>query len=111
MGLIAVGVFMVTIKNQVIIIMGVMVLMSFNELAAIYLNRLQGLINTGDEYKKVGPIGQVIRRSLNCATAITGPLFYSLYPPLPYFVAGSLTALWVVVMIIAFEKRKCFIRE
>lgn len=43
-------------------------------------------------------MGQVIRRCLNCVTAITGPLLFSLLPSLPYLVAGGVTAMWTVLL-------------
>ena len=51
-----------------------------------------------DSYSLVGPLGQVVRRSLNVITALTGPILFSVYPRLPYLVAGGVTLIWSVVL-------------
>ena len=53
----------------------------------------------------IGPLGQVIRRSLNVATAVTGPLLYSVYPALPYLVAGVVTGLWTILLVVVMSRR------
>ena len=53
----------------------------------------------------VGPLGQVIRRSLNMVTAITGPILYSIYPQLPYLVAGVVTGLWTILLVVVIKRR------
>ena len=54
----------------------------------------------------VGPLGQVIRRSLNVVTAVTGSILYGIYPPLPYLVAGVVTGLWTILLIIVISRRR-----
>lgn len=79
--------------------------MCFNDLGATLMTELQASITTTSNYSLIGPLGQVVRRSLNVITALTGPVFYSLYPRLPYFVAGGITLIWTVVLFIAFKRK------
>ena len=84
---------------------GVVILMCFNDLGATLMTQLQGSISTTANYAVVGPMGQVVRRTLNCVTALTGPVFFGIYPRLPYFVAGGVTLIWTVGLFIAFKIR------
>ena len=66
---------------------------------------LIGTVTAKDAYLTIGPLGQVIRRSLNVATAVTGPLLYSVYPALPYLVAGVVTGLWTILLVVVMSRR------
>jgi hypothetical protein len=66
---------------------------------------LIGTVTAKDAYLTVGPLGQVIRRSLNVVTAITGPILYSVYPQLPYLVAGVVTGLWTILLVVVISRR------
>ena len=77
---------------------GVVLLMCFNDLGATLMTELQASISTTSNYAVVGPLGQVVRRTLNCITALTGPIFFGIFPRLPYFVAGGVTLIWTAVL-------------
>jgi len=87
-------------------ITGLLLLMGFNDLAATLLTEMQGSITSRKAYKTVGPLGQVVRRSLNMITALTGPSLYSLFSRAPHLVAGGVTLLWTAVLIVACETRR-----
>ncbi len=38
-------------------------------------------------------------------TAITGPILYSVYPQLPYLVAGVVTGLWTILLVVVISRR------
>lgn len=84
---------------------GVVLLMCFNDLGATLMTELQASISTTSNYAVVGPLGQVVRRTLNCITALTGPIFFGIFPRLPYFVAGGVTLIWTAVLFVAFKYR------
>ena len=69
------------------------------------MTEFNGSINTESNYAFIGPLGQVVRRSINCLTAVTGPLLFGILPRLPYIVAGSLTLLWTCFLFLAFRRR------
>ena len=102
---IALSVFCAAIPNFPIHIAGIVLLMACNDLGSFTINTLQGTINSEEAYKKVGPLGQVVRRALNVITAVTGPKLYSIMPQLPYIIAGSVTLLWAVFIMIVLTKR------
>lgn len=79
-------------------VMGLLFLMGFNDLAALLLNEMQGTITSSKAYSTLGPMGQVVRRSCNVVTAVTGPILFGILPQLPYIVAGSVTALWTIIL-------------
>lgn len=86
-------------------VVGLLFLMGTNDLAALLLNEMQGTITSTKAYATIGPMGQVIRRSGNVITAITGPILYGILPQLPYIVAGSVTALWTIVLALVIRHR------
>ena len=51
----------------------------------------------------IGPLGQMLRRIVNVITAVSGPVLFGLNPRLPYYVAGSLTALWTMLLCACLE--------
>ncbi|KAL9183453.1 hypothetical protein ACHAXT_004309 [Thalassiosira profunda] len=102
---IATGVLVAAIPSFPVHVLGVVILMCFNDLGATLLTELQGSITTTSNYSLIGPMGQVVRRSLNVITALTGPLLFSVYPRLPYLVAGGVTLLWTAVLYVAFKQR------
>ena len=79
--------------------------MGFNDLAALLLNEMQGAITSSQAYSTIGPMGQVVRRSGNVLTAITGPILFGVFPQLPYIVAGSVTAIWTVILTMVIRHR------
>ena len=87
-------------------IFGLLLLMGFNDLAATLLIELQGTVTSNASYKIVGPFGQVVRRTCNTVTAITGPLLFGVWPRLPYMVAGGVTLAWTLVVAIFIENRR-----
>ncbi|KAL7528755.1 hypothetical protein ACHAXR_004633 [Thalassiosira sp. AJA248-18] len=96
---IGVGVLVAAVPSFPGHVCGVVLLMCFNDLGATLMTELQASITTTSNYSLIGPLGQVVRRSLNVITALTGPVFYGLYPRLPYFVAGGITLIWTVVLV------------
>ena len=102
---IAVGVFVAAVPNFVMHVIGLILLMCFNDLGATMMTELQASITTVSNYSLLGPLGQVVRRCLNVATALTGPVLFGIYPRLPYFVAGGITLLWTIMLSIAFKLR------
>lgn len=102
---IAVGVFVAAVPTFPVHVIGLVLLMSFNDLGATLMTELQGSITTVSNYSLLGPLGQVVRRSLNVITALTGPVLYGYYPRLPYFVAGGITLLWAILLYVAFKIR------
>jgi hypothetical protein len=102
---IALSVFCAAVPNFPIHITGIILLMACNDLGSFTINSLQGTINSEKAYKKVGPLGQVVRRSMNVITAVTGPRLYSIMPQLPYLIAGSITLVWAVLIMIVLSKR------
>ena len=65
------------------------------------MTELQASITTVSNNSVVGPFGQVIRRSLNVVTALIGPIFFGVFPRLPYLVAGGITMSWAVLLYVA----------
>ena len=65
--------------------------MCFNDLGATLMTELQASITTVSNFWVLGPLGQVVRRSLNVITAVSGPVLFGIYPRLPYIVAGAIT--------------------
>ena len=92
-------------------VLGLLLLMAFNDLAATWLIEVQGAVVTKSAYKIVGPFGQIVRRSINTITAITGPLLFGIWPRSPYFVAGGLTLIWTVLVVVFLEKRRAATRS
>ena len=66
---------------------------------------LIGTVTAKDAYLTIGPLGQVIRRFLNVVTAVTGPILYGVYPALPYLVAGVVTGLWTILLVVVISRR------
>jgi len=79
--------------------------MARNDFASILLNEMLGTVTAKDAYLTIGPLGQVIRRFLNVVTAVTGPILYGVYPALPYLVAGVVTGLWTILLVVAISRR------
>ena len=69
------------------------------------MTELQASITTVSNYSLLGPLGQVVRRILNVATALTGPVLYGIHPRLPFFVAGIITLMWTIMLFVLFKKR------
>ena len=70
-------------------VLGLMLLMMFNDIAATWLIEVQGAVVTRSAYKTVVPLGQIVRRSINTISAATGPLLFGIMPRSPYY--GMLT--------------------
>ena len=102
---ISISVLLTAVPSFPVHILGLICLMASNDLAAILLNELQGMITSTESYKTIAPLGQIIRRSLNVFTAVTGPLLYSVFPTLPYFVASAITAVWTLIVAIVIRDR------
>ena len=102
---IGIGVLVAAVPSFPVHVLGVILLMCFNDLAATLMTEFQGSTNTESNYAFIGPLGQVVRRSINCVTAITGPLLFGVLPRLPYIVAGGLTLLWTCFLFLAFRRR------
>lgn len=92
-------------------IFGLLMLMGFNDLAATLLIEVQAAITSNASYRIVGPTGQIVRRTLNSITAITGPLLFGIWPRAPHVVAGVITLVWTAIFIIAVERRRRFTRS
>jgi hypothetical protein len=105
MGGISFSVLLASVPSFPVHIIGILLLMGFNDLGALILNEMQGTITTSRAYSAIGPMGQVVRRSCNVITAVTGPLLFSVLPQLPYIVAGVVTALWTLVLVIVIKHR------
>lgn len=102
---IAIGVFVAAVPIFPVHVVGLILLMSFNDLGSTLMTELQGSITTVKTYSLLGPFGQVVRRSFNVVTALSGPLLFGVDPRLPYFVAGVVTLVWSVGITIAFGIR------
>ena len=105
MGGIAVGVFVAAVPIFPVHIVGLLLLMAFNDIGCTLLTEFQSSISTASTFSTLGPLGQVARRSLNVATAVSGPILYGIFRPLPYIVAGTTTMIWVIMLVIAFKFR------
>ena len=105
MGGIAVGVFVACIPSFAVHVIGLIVVMCFNDLGVTIMTELQASITTVSNFSVLGPLGQVIGRSLNVVTALTGPVLYGINPRFPYYVAGSTTLCWTIMLIILFRRR------
>eukprot|EP00956_Cyclotella_meneghiniana_P002780 scaffold3275_cov70-Cyclotella_meneghiniana.AAC.7 len=99
------GVLVAAIPSFPVHVAGVILLMCFNDLGATLMTELQASISTTNNYRLLGPMGQVVRRSLNVVTALTGPLLFGVYPRIPYFVAGGVTLIWTTILYGAFKSR------
>ena len=104
-GGIAVGVFVACIPSFAVHVIGLIVLMCFNDLGLTIMTELQASITTVSNFSVLGPLGQVIRLSLVVVTALTGPVLYGINPRFPYYVTGSITLCWTVIMFILFRRR------
>ena len=105
MGGIALGVFIACIPTFTVHVIGLIVLMCFNDLGATIMTELQSSITTVSNFSLLGPLGQVIRRTLNVVTALTGPILFGINPRFPYYVAGSATLCWTIMLFILFKLR------
>ena len=105
LGGISASVFTAAIPYFPVHFIGLLFLMMFNDMAAVILNDIQSSITSSNSYSLIGPMGQCVRRSFNVVTAITGPLLFSAFSRLPYIVAGSVTASWLIFLIIVVQKR------
>ena len=70
-------------------VIGLILMMMFNDIAATWLIEVQGAVVTRSAYKTVVPLGQIVRRSINTISAATGPLLFGIMPRSPYY--GMLT--------------------
>jgi len=95
---IGLGVLVAAVPSFPVHILGVVILMCFNDLGATLMTELQASISTTSNYSLLGPMGQVVRRTLNCVTALTGPILFGMYPRLPYIVAGTVTLVWTALL-------------
>ena len=77
-------------------VIGLILMCMFYDIAATWLIEVQGAVVTRSAYKTVVPLGQIVRRSINTITAITGPLLFGIMPRAPYIVAGGLTLTWTL---------------
>jgi len=102
---IGVGVLVAAIPNFPGHVVGLILLMCFNDLGATLMTELQASITTASNYSTLAPAGQVVRRSLNVVTALTGPVLYGIIPRLPYYVAGGVTLAWTIMIFILFKIR------
>jgi len=102
---IVLGVFVAAVPNFSVHVIGLVMLMCFNDLGGMLMTELQASITTASSFSLLGPLGQVVRRCLNVVTALTGPVFFGIYPRLPYFVAGAITLLWTIILVIVFKLR------
>jgi len=102
---IGVGVLVAAIPNFPGHVVGLVLLMCFNDLGATLMTELQASITTASSYSILAPAGQVVRRSLNVVTALTGPVLYGIIPRLPYYVAGGITLAWTIMIFILFKIR------
>ena len=98
-------VFIACVPNFAVHVIGLIVLMCFNDLGATIMTELQSSVTTVSNFSLLGPLGQVIRRSLNVATALTGPILFGINPRFPYYVAGSTTLCWTILLFILFKRR------
>lgn len=73
---IGVGVLVAAVPSFPVHVLGVVILMCFNDLGATLMTELQASISTTSNYSLLGPMGQVVRRTLNCVTALTGPILF-----------------------------------
>lgn len=105
LGGIAVGAFVTCVPNFAISAVGFILLMAFNDLASTLLTELQASVTTISNYSVLGPSGQIVRRSLNVVTALTGPVLYGIFPRLPYYVTGAITICWAMMLLIMFKFR------
>jgi len=95
---IGLGVLVAAVPSFPVHVLGVVILMCFNDLGATLMTELQASISTTSNYSLLGPMGQVVRRTLNCVTALTGPILFGMYPRLPYIVAGTVTLVWTTLL-------------
>ena len=95
---IGIGVLVAAVPRFPVHVLGVVILMCFNDLGATLMTELQASISTTSNYSLLGPMGQVVRRTLNCVTALTGPILFGMYPRLPYIVAGTVTLVWTALL-------------
>ena len=105
MGGIAISVFIACVPTFAVHVIGLIALMCFNDLGATIMTELQASITTVSNFSFLGPTGQVIRRTLNVVTALTGPILFGINPRFPYYVAGSATLTWTIVLFILFKLR------
>ena len=87
-------------------VIGLILMCMFYDIAATWLIEVQGAVVTRSAYKTVVPLGQIVRRSINTITAITGPLLFGIMPRSPYIVAGGLTLTWTLLVVLFLEKRR-----
>eukprot|EP00425_Heterocapsa_triquetra_P002186 CAMPEP_0195062220 /NCGR_PEP_ID=MMETSP0448-20130528/8885_1 /TAXON_ID=66468 /ORGANISM="Heterocapsa triquestra, Strain CCMP 448" /LENGTH=541 /DNA_ID=CAMNT_0040092877 /DNA_START=127 /DNA_END=1749 /DNA_ORIENTATION=+ len=77
-----------------------------NGMCVAVLTEIQGCILDVEHYQHVAGISQVVRRVGNVTMAAMAPILYGVYPGLPFLMAGIITALWCVVLIVAFIERR-----
>ena len=102
---ITLGAILATIPNYVCYVIGLILIMSFNDLSTMILTELQASITTTSNHSVIGPFGQINRRCLNTVSALTGPIFFGILPCLPYIVTSCITLVWVVILYTAFAHR------
>ena len=105
LGGVAISAFFATIPVFPVYVIGLMCLIAFNDFGSVVLSDINGTITSSKAYGTIGPLGQVARRGFDVITAITGPVLFGILPRLPYFVAGSVTVLWLVILAAVIKRR------
>ena len=102
---IATGVFVACVPHLAVHVVGLILLMSFNDLGTTLLTELQASVATATMYSTLSPTGQVIRRTLNVVTALTGPVLFGINPRLPYYAVGTFNVFWTILLFALFKFR------
>ncbi|CAE8631092.1 unnamed protein product [Polarella glacialis] len=77
-----------------------------NGMCLSLLTEIQGSIIDADHYQYVAGVSQVVRRVGNVGMAALAPIMYMVHPGLPFLIAGILTLVWMVVLSMAFVRRR-----
>ena len=105
MGVMALGVFIACIPSFAAHVIGLVILMSLTDLSTTIITELQVSITTVSNFSFLGPLGQVIRCTCVVLTALIGPILFGINPRFPYYVAGSITLCWTIMLFILFRLR------
>ena len=76
-----------------------------NDQAAVRLNMFNGQISSIFAFKKVAPLAWMSRWFVNSINAFAGPILFTIYPPLPFYVASGVTVFWTAILVVAFRMR------
>ena len=86
-------------QNLIIALVGQMTLSTLNDFVVSLLNEVTaGAVRNRADYLRMQSTGQWLRRCGNILTGVTGPIFFGIYPWLPWVVYGGAVLSWSMLL-------------